>query len=199
VKVPFKKKQMSQEKQTTSDQPGNEELTEAGAPFSPEISAEVPGDDEKTPPSDIDKVQAEMAETRDKFLRVYSEFDNYKKRTQRERIDLLKTANAEVIISLLPVLDDFERALKSVDVNGSEQNLKSGVELIFHKLKNTLEQKGLKRMKSVGEEFNVDLHEAITNIPAPDEELKGKVVDEAESGYFLNDKVIRHAKVIVGI
>lgn len=190
---------MSQEKPTMEEHHENEEVTEAGEPFSPEISPDFTEAEAQPGQSELQKTQAELAETRDKFLRIYSEFDNYKKRTQRERVDLLKTANAEVIVALLPVLDDFDRALKSVEASGTDNPLKAGVELIHHKLKIIMEQKGLKRMVSIGQEFNVDHHEAITNIPAPDESLKGKVVDEAESGYFLNDKVIRHAKVIVGI
>jgi len=199
VKVPFNKKKMSQDKQTIEEHHDNEEVTAAGEAFSPEISPEITSAEQQAGQSELEKIQAELAETRDKFLRIYSEFDNFKKRTQRERIDLLKTANAEVILALLPVLDDFDRAMKSVEAAGSENTLKSGVELISTKLKGIMDQKGLKRMISIGEEFNVDLHEAITNIPAPNENLKGKVVDEAECGYFLNDKVIRHAKVIVGI
>jgi molecular chaperone GrpE len=199
VKVPFKRKKMSDAKQTVEEHRENEDVTQAGEPFSPEISPELESAAEQPGQTETEKLHAELAETRDKFLRIYSEFDNFKKRTQRERLDLLKTASADVIISLLPVLDDFDRALKSVDTAGSANQLKSGVELIFNKLKTILDQKGLKRMVSVGEEFNVDHHEAITNIPVTDEKMKGKVVDEAESGYFLNDKVIRHAKVIVGI
>lgn len=140
----------------------------------------------------------ELAEMRDKFLRLYSEFDNYRKRTQKERLELFKSAGTDIITSLLPVLDDFERALKYAETNNNKEESKSGVELIFHKLKTTLEGKGLKRMYSVGEDFNDEFHEAIANIPAPEESMKGKVVDESECGYFLNDKVIRHAKVIVG-
>jgi len=190
---------MSKDKSVVDEHHENEEVTSAGEPFSPEISPELENAEGQPGQSEIEKLQAELAETRDKFLRIYSEFDNYKKRTQRERLDLLKSASADVVIALLPVLDDFDRALKAIETNGTDSAVKSGVELIFNKLKGILEIRGLKRMVSIGEEFNVDHHEAITNIPAPDENLKGKVVDEAESGYFLNDKVIRHAKVIVGI
>ncbi len=199
VKGPFNKKKMSENKHVVNEPNENEEVTASGEPFSPEIMDENTLDAEVSGESESEKLHAEMAETRDKFLRIYSEFDNYKKRTQRERLELLKSAGSEIIISLLPVLDDMERALKSAEVIDSANTLKSGLELITNKLKNTLEQKGLKRMNSIGEEFDVDLHEAITNVPVQDEKLKGRVVDEAESGYFLNDKVIRHAKVIIGI
>lgn len=199
VKGPFNKKKMSDDKHVVNEPNENEQVTAAGEPFSPEIDATELPIEEMQGQSETEKLHAEMAETRDKFLRIYSEFDNYKKRTQRERLDLLKSAGSEIIISLLPVIDDMDRAIKSVEATNNENTLKSGLELISSKLKNILEQKGLKKMNSVGEEFNVDLHEAITNVPVQDEKQKGRVVDEAESGYFLNDKVIRHAKVIVGI
>jgi len=189
---------MSQEKPPVEEHRENEDVTQAGEPFSPEISPDLESAESQPGQSEIEKLNAELAETRDKFLRIYSEFDNYKKRTQRERLELLKSAGADVIGSLLPVLDDFERALKAMESGDSNPQVKAGIELIYQKLKTILEQKGLKKMVSIGEEFNVDNHEAITNIPVPDEKMKGKVVDEAESGYFLNDKVIRHAKVIVG-
>ncbi|MDQ3050735.1 MAG: nucleotide exchange factor GrpE [Bacteroidota bacterium] len=199
IKGPFNKKNMSQDKHTMEEHHENEEVKAAGEPFSLEISPEITPSSALPGQSEIEKLQSELAETRDKFLRIYSEFDNYKKRTQRERLELLKSASAEVMVALLPVLDDFDRALKSAESGSSESNLLSGVELIFSKLKLLMEQKGLRRMNSVGEKFDTEFHEAITNVPAPDENQKGKVIDEAESGYFLNDKVIRHAKAIVGI
>jgi len=148
--------------------------------------------------SESDKLRAEVSEARDKYVRLYAEFDNYKRRTTKERIDLLQSAAKDILIDLLPVLDDFERAIKSMDAAKEIKAVKEGVSLVHHKLKNILLQKGLKEMKSQGEVFNADLHEAITNIPAPTEKLKGKVVDELEKGYYLNDKVIRFAKVVVG-
>lgn len=141
---------------------------------------------------------AELAEANDKYLRLYAEFDNFKRRTSKERIELLQTAGKEVITSLLPVLDDFERGLKAMEQALEVATVKEGVALVHHKLKNTLHQLGLKEMESKGLVFDAELHEAITNIPAPNDELKGKVVDELEKGYFLNDKVIRFAKVVVG-
>lgn len=145
-----------------------------------------------------DKLRAELAEANDKYLRLYAEFDNYKRRTTKERVDLLQTAGKDVIVSLLSTLDDFERATKSMETATDIAAVKEGVTLVHNKLKNTLVQKGLKEMESKGNVFDADIHEAITNIPAPSEELKGKVVDEVEKGYYLNDKVIRFAKVIVG-
>jgi len=140
-----------------------------------------------------------IAELNDRFLRLYSEFDNYRKRTIKERIDLSKTASAEVITDLLPVLDDFERAIRAFTDNGdTDSPLKGGIVLIYNKFLNILTQKGLEQMKTLGEPFDTDFHEAITNIPAPSPDLKGKVVDEVEKGYLLGGKVIRYAKVVVG-
>lgn len=188
---------MSDPKDVIDEKHENEEITPVSEPVSPEIDPTVSQETDQDSPLDITRVSAELAEMKDRFLRLYSEFDNYRKRTQKERIDLIKSANADVITALLPVLDDFERAVKYAS-SQENNDVNSGVHLIYNKLKSTLEAKGLKRMVSIGEEFNVDHHEAITNIPAPSDDMKGKVVDEAECGYFLNDKVIRHAKVIVG-
>lgn len=148
--------------------------------------------------SDADKHKAEVTLLNDKYLRLYAEFDNYKRRTTKERMELLQTAGKDVITSLLPILDDFERAIKAMENTTDVASVKEGVELIQGKLVSLLAQKGLKPMESVGQAFDADIHEAITNAPAPSPDLKGKVIDEAEKGYMLNDKVIRYAKVIVG-
>jgi molecular chaperone GrpE len=141
----------------------------------------------------------QLAELNDKYLRLYSEFDNYRKRTIKEKIELGKTASAEVITSLLPVLDDFERAIASFsNAEGSCHPMKEGVILIYNKFFSILSQKGLVLMKSAGEPFDTDRHEAVTTIPAPSPEMVGKVVDEIEKGYLLNGKVIRFAKVVIG-
>lgn len=145
-----------------------------------------------------DKTQQELDEMRDKYLRLIAEFDNYKKRTAKERIELMQTANKEVIVSLLDVLDDSERAAKQLETTTDLNAVKDGVMLVFNKLKSTLQNKGLKPMESLHTEFNPDLHEAITEIPAPSKDLQGKVVDDMQKGYYLNDKLIRHARVIVG-
>jgi len=129
---------------------------------------------------------------------LYSEFDNYRKRTQKEKIELHKTAGEDVFKILLPVLDDFERAMNAMNDAKDIAAVKEGIELIYNKMKNSLQQKGLAAMESKGEVFNADIHEAITNISAPTEDLKGKIVEEVEKGYSLNGKVIRFAKVIVG-
>lgn len=139
-----------------------------------------------------------LAEERDRYIRLFAEFENYKKRTAKEKMEFFQYANQDMMISMLDVLDDFERALKEIAKNGNEADLK-GVELIYQKFKNKLSDKGLKPMTvNVGDDFNVDFHEAITQIPAPSAELKGKIVDIIETGYQLSDKVIRFAKVVTG-
>ena len=148
--------------------------------------------------SETDLLKNEVSELKDKYLRLYSEFDNFRKRTSKEKIDLTKTASEELVKAVLPTLDDFERALKSIGDDESLNAAKEGMEIIYNKLVKTLESKGLKAMVAKGEVFDVELHEAITQIPAPSEELKGKNIDEVEKGYFLHDKVIRFAKVVTG-
>lgn len=147
---------------------------------------------------EVEKLKAELTEMKEKYLRSVAEFDNFRKRTAKERLELIQTANKEVIIALLEVLDDSERAAKQLETSGDINAIKDGVMLVFNKLKSTLQAKGLKPMESINKEFDADLHEAITEIPAPTEELKGKVVDDVQKGYYLNDKIIRHAKVVVG-
>ncbi|SEB16786.1 nucleotide exchange factor GrpE [Pedobacter hartonius] len=145
-----------------------------------------------------EKLKLENAALNDKYLRLFAEFDNFKRRTQKERVELLQTAGKDVIISMLPVLDDFDRANKATE-NATDINaIREGVQLVHTKLKSILAQKGLKEQESINTVFDTDLHEAITKIPAPTDELKGKVIDELEKGYTLNDKVIRFAKVVVG-
>src|SRR5690554_2592045 len=149
--------------------------------------------------SDIERKDLEISALNDKYLRLYSEFDNYKRRTQTEKLELYKTAGEDVFKSLLPVVDDFERALKSMEETKDYDSLKTGVDLIFNKLWGVLKSNGAIQMESsIGKEFDSDFHDAITQIPAAKEELKCKVVDEIEKGYILNDKVIRYAKVVVG-
>ena len=145
-------------------------------------------------------LQSKLNELNDKYLRLYSEFDNYRKRTLKERIELSKTASEEVILSLLPVIDDLERALAATvqSGDGSAAVPAEGLQLIYQKFIGLLAQKGLEMIPAKGETFDVDFHHALTNIPAPSEELKGKVVDEIEKGYTLNGKVIRFSKVVVG-
>ena len=143
-------------------------------------------------------LEEQMAEQKDQYIRLFAEFENYKRRTQKEKLDFAQYANRNMMTSMLTILDDFERALKEISKSGDSENLK-GVELIYNKFKNTLIEKGLKSVEvKAGDDFNVDFHEAITQIPAPSDELKGKIVDVVETGYQLYDKVIRFAKVVIG-
>ena len=139
-----------------------------------------------------------IAELNDKYLRLYSEFENFRRRTAKERLDLMKTASEDVLVDLLPVIDDFERAMKSMDDKSDLKSIKEGVSLVHHKFINTLGSKGLKAFDSIGSSFDPEIHEAVTKIPAPSKKMRGKVVDEIEKGYKLNEKVIRYAKVVVG-
>lgn len=148
--------------------------------------------------ADLEEVQIQLKEQKDKFLRLYAEFDNYKKRTAKERIELIKTAGQDIIMDMVAVVDDVERAEKSMETSEDIQALKDGFKLIKEKLFGKLKNKGLSPMDSMSKPFDPDFHEAITEIPAPNEELKGKVVDVIEKGYTLNDKIVRYAKVVVG-
>ncbi|MFD0837475.1 nucleotide exchange factor GrpE [Mariniflexile aquimaris] len=146
-----------------------------------------------------EKLQAELKQEKDKFLRLFAEFENYKRRTSKERIELFSTASEDVMKTLLPVLDDFERALSHFNDDKEAEALRKGVLLIYQKLVGTLEQKGLKVIAvEKGDAFNADNHEAITQIPAPSDDLKGKIIDIVEKGYKLGDKVIRFPKVVIG-
>jgi molecular chaperone GrpE len=155
--------------------------------------------EEAVDPKDIEiaELKKEMDELRDKYVRLYADFDNYKKRNAKEKLDLIQTAGKEVILAMVPVVDDFERALKAAEKSG-DTKVQEGVQLIYNKMVSALQSKGLKPMESIGKPFDVEMHEAITEIPAPTAELSGKVIDEVEKGYYLGDKIIRFAKVVVG-
>jgi len=181
-----------------TDTPNNAEPpvdANMGAPAG-EASEKPEATESEKPETDC---KSQIDELNDKYLRLYSEFDNYRKRTIKEKIELSKTASSELIEKLLPVLDDFERAIKAFDT-GTEagQALKDGIVLIFSKFFSILNQQGLEPMRTLGEPFDTDFHEAITNIPAPTPGQKGKIMDEVEKGYLLNGKVIRYARVVVG-
>ena len=147
----------------------------------------------------VEKLEQEVLQLNDRYLRLYSEFDNYRKRTLKEKIDLGKTASAEVITNMLPVLDDLERAYAAIEpTEDAHSATKDGIGLILNKFKNILSQAGLEPIHAIGQPFDTDFHEAITNIPAPSVDMKGKIVDVVEKGYLLGGKVIRYAKVVVG-
>ncbi|GAB2822873.1 nucleotide exchange factor GrpE [Ferruginibacter profundus] len=162
-----------------ADVPGNTHLSNEGAEDATE------------------KLQAELEEQKDKYLRLFAEFDNFKRRNAKERIELIQTAGKDVIVAMLEIMDDCDRAEKQMQNSEDVASIKQGIGLVFGKLRTTLSNKGLKAMQSINTEFDVEKHEAITEVPAADD-MKGKVVDEVEKGYYLNDKIIRFAKVVVG-
>ena len=176
------------------------QVVEEGEVQNPEtITEETGAEATQEAVSEIDKVTEELQLEKDKFLRLFAEFENYKKRTNRERIELFKTASQDVMVSLLPILDDFDRAYSEISKTDEKELLK-GVELISNKLKDTLKSKGLDVIKvEVGDVFNADDHEAVTQIPAPSDDLKGKIIDVIEKGYVLGEKVIRYPKVVIGM
>ena len=190
---------MEQKIKVTED---NQTLSEAMQGFGDINSdADIPGNTHLSNPEEdnlAEKIQVELEEQKDKYIRLFAEFDNYKRRNAKERIELIQTAGKEVITSLLDVLDDSERAEKQLQTSNDLEQIKKGIELVFGKLRSTLQAKGLKAMESINTDFDVEKHEAITEIPAPTEKLKDKVVDEVQKGYYLNDKIIRFAKVVVG-
>lgn len=153
---------------------------------------------ETAPVSELDTLKADLVDQKDKYLRLMAEFENFRRRTAKERIDLIQTASKEVIVSLLDVLDDCDRAEKQLKTSDDIALQKEGIQLVFNKVRSTLQAKGVVAMESVHQDFDVEKHEAITEVPAPNEELKGKVLDEISKGYLLNDKIIRFAKVVVG-
>lgn len=172
----------------------DEQITDTGASTA-EPDNFVQESDES---SDVDSWQKKYNEMNDKYLRLYSEFDNYRKRSARERIEFTKTASADIFSAILPILDDFDRAAKALEQSSEIETVKEGMSLIHNKLWNTLHQKGLEPLDAIGKEFDSELFEAITSYPATEPDMKGKVIDVLEKGYTLNGKVIRFAKVVVG-
>jgi molecular chaperone GrpE len=163
-----------------------------------ENAAETTTLNETVVENETDKLQADLAEQKDKYLRLMAEFENYKRRTSKERIELIQTAGKDVIVSMLEVLDDVDRAEKQLVSSDDIAVQKEGIQLVFNKIRTSLYSKGVKVMESVNTDFDVEKHEAITEIPAPSNKQKGKVLDEVQKGYYLNDKLIRFAKVVVG-
>ena len=163
-----------------------------------ENGAQKEPETEEAPLSELDKMMADLADQKDKYLRLMAEFENFKRRTAKERVDLIQTAGKDVIVSLLDVMDDCDRAEKQLNGSDDIAVQKEGIQLVFNKIRTTLHAKGLKSMESIDQLFDVELHEAITEVPVPDASKKGKVIDEVTKGYYLNDKIIRFAKVVVG-
>lgn len=184
---------LNDNKDTEELKPVSEELNEG-----PQV---MDADSAKTPDKDAlqeNNFELKLAEMQDKYLRLSAEFDNYRKRTLREKIDITKHAGENILISLVPVMDDFERALKSIDPSGDCVATKNGIDFIYNKFKDFLKQNGLREIESLNNDFNVDLHEAVSKVSVENESMKGKVVDVVEKGYWLHDKVLRFSKVVVG-
>lgn len=155
--------------------------------------------DEATEEDEIEKLSAELQEAKDKYLRLYSEFENFRRRTAKERLELMKSANEDLMSALLPVMDDFERGKKALEESEDHKTSKEGFDLIYNKFGNILKQKGLKPMEDkIGSEFNTEYHEAISQMPVEKKKMKGKIIDVVEKGYYLDEKVIRFAKVVIG-
>ncbi|CAG5069551.1 Protein GrpE [Dyadobacter sp. CECT 9623] len=209
---------MAENKEFNIDQDKNYEMNEENAPLETdntatgenneisnsvpldnagqEITGEVPSEIADTDP--LAAAKTEIAELKDKYIRLYADFENFRRRTAKEKLEMISGAGADTVKLILPIVDDFERAKVSFDSSTDVEALKEGVDLIYNKLFKALESKGLKPMESKGATFDAEIHESIAQFPAPSEDLKGKVIDEIEKGYYLNDKVIRYAKVIVG-
>jgi len=169
----------------TLDEASIQETVEAAEPIAPELS-------------ETDKLKAEAADWKDKYIRLYAEFENFRQRSSKEKLNLISTASEGLMVDLLPVMDDFERTMKALETSPDIKSLKEGVDLVFQKFQKILSQKGLKVMESIGKPFDAEIQEAITQFPAPTPEQKGQVIDEVEKGYTLNDKTIRFAKVVIG-
>lgn len=192
---------MTEQDNNLTDETTQNAATEAGT--APE-GEDLLSADTAVPPQDDDasalaQAQARIAEYDDRYKRLFAEFENFRRRTAKERIEMITGANADLLKDLLPVVDDLNRAVKAGDAGQDAAAFAEGVKLVQNKLRNTLERKGLKPFDSIGEPFDADRHEAITQIPAPTEDLKNKVVDEIEKGYMLGERVLRFAKVVVGI
>lgn len=179
---------VNKETENQSESQFDENVAETEEVAEPEIIAE----------NEIASLKNEISEQKDKYLRLFAEFDNFKKRNAKERIELFKTAGQDVIRDLLPILDDFQRADKAYEQDKNAENYANGVKLIQEKFIRILQSKGLKAIDSIGKDFDVSQHEAIVEAPAPNDKLKGKIIDEIETGYTLNDTIIRYAKVVVG-
>lgn len=193
---------MTTDKSKVNEQPENEtpDLTapQEETSFFKKDSKKDKGHKKTKVEEQLEKTESELLDLKDKHIRLQAEFDNYRKRTLKERMELLKTASESLLISILPVIDDFDRAIQTVDLVEEESHLKDGIKLIYNKFQDFLKQNGVKEIASKEQDFDTDLHEAITKFPAPSEELKGKIIDVVQKGYYLNDKVIRHSKVVIG-
>jgi len=190
-------KEQSPEEQQTEEQPVEGAQEESKAKES-KSKPKKKKSKTKQLEEDLEKSKLEIDEAKDKYLRLFAEFDNYKKRSIKEKLEFMKTASQDTINAILPVMDDFDRAKKSADDDNSVEQFSEGVTMVYNKLHSVLKNLGVEAMESTGEVFDPELHAAVTEIPAPSEDMKGKVIDTIEKGYLLKDKIIRHAKVVVG-
>ncbi len=192
--------QDEEQKQTDNIEEENKETEENKDQAAEEETSEdnEAKEEKEVEESETEKLQRQLAELNDKYLRLSAEFDNYRKRTLKERMELIKNAGQDILMELLPVKDNFERALKSTEESKDVKAIREGIELIYNGFCQFLEQNGVKEIDAMNQEFDTDVHEAVTKIPAPEKKLKGKVVDVIEKGYFINKKVMRYAKVVVG-
>lgn len=181
-----------------SQEDGTEEVNETEETTTENTAEEAPEEAVPTKEKTVESLEKELGEMKDKYLRIFAEFDNYRKRTIKERQDTIKLAAKDCISALLPAVDDFSRAIKVANENENEEQIPEGIVHVYNKLMKSLEQQGVRPMDSTGTDFDAELHEALTKIPAPSEEMKGKVIDTIEQGYYLKDKIIRYAKVVVG-
>ena len=182
---------------------GNEFIEEEEPENEPEMKVNDDSSDENSEEEEeedeLEKLKAEVQEAKDKYIRLYSEFENFRRRTAKERLDLIKTANEDLMSALLPVMDDFQRAQIALEESEDHKASKEGFDLIYNKFNNILTQKGLKPMEDkAGAEFNTEFHEAISQMPVEKKKMKGKIIDVVEKGYYLDEKVIRFAKVVIG-
>ncbi len=192
---------MKSEELEEQDKPATEaaaENTEDTAADTPETAQTENASEATTDEDELAKSKRELAEWKDKYMRLFAEFDNFRKRNAKERIELISTAAGDILKEMLPVIDDFDRAIKANETLEDVTVIKEGFTLIHNKMYKKLESKGLKPIDATGKPFDTDFHEAITSIPAPSEDLKGKVVDEVEKGYLLHEKVLRFSKVVIG-
>ena len=201
MKLKFKRNMSKKEQEQVNEEELQQEETQTeaqNAEVESQNAEEEQPAKEETPEDKIAALQAELEKSQKEYLFLMAEFDNYRKRTVKEKAELIKNGGEKAMLGLLPVIDDFERAIDAIDNSSDVESLKEGVDLIYNKFMKYLESQQVKPMDSTGTDFDADIYEAVTTFPAPDESMKGKVIDTVQKGYTINEKVLRHAKVVVG-
>ena len=201
MKLKFKRNMSKKEQEQVKEEELQQEETQTeaqNAEVESQNAEEEQPAKEETPEDKIAALQAELEKSQKEYLFLMAEFDNYRKRTAKEKAELIKNGGEKAMLGLLPVIDDFERAIDAIDKSSDVEGLKEGVDLIYNKFMKYLESQQVKPMESTGTDFDADIYEAVTTFPAPDESMKGKVIDTVQKGYTINEKVLRHAKVVVG-